>query len=243
MEIPSRVATLAAALGLAGAATFALGPLAIRLGAVSPFVGFRIFGLGLLLGVLALLFGAWGLWRTRAAGGREGRQRALVGVLLGLGLVAIALFAAGSAGNAPLINDITTDPDDPPVFTAARRIEANRGRDLGYPGESFARQQRQGYPDLHPIRVGDPPDAAFARAQDVADDLGWEITHRDPSDRVFEAFDVTRVFRFVDDIVVRVRPGPDEGSRIDVRSRSRDGKGDLGANAARIRAFRQAISR
>jgi uncharacterized protein (DUF1499 family) len=244
VETPSRVATLAAALGLAAAVAFVLGPAAIQIGAVSPFVGFRIFGLGLLLGVLALVCGTAGLWRTRAAAGRHGRRRAVVGMGLGLTIVAIVALAAGSAGNVPVINDITTDPEDPPVFTAAQQIEANRGRDLGYPGDDVARQQREGYPDLAPIRVSDPPAAAFARAERAAAALKWEITYRDPTTGVFEAVEVTRIFRFVDDIVVRVRISPGgNGSIVDVRSKSRDGRGDMGANAARIRAFRDALSR
>ena len=47
----------------------------------------------------------------------------------------------------------------------------------------------------------------------------------------------TRLFGFHDDIAIRIRPDGAQGSRVDVRSKSRDGKGDIGANAARIRAF------
>jgi hypothetical protein len=43
-------------------------------------------------------------------------------------------------------------------------------------------------------------------------------------------------FRFKDDVVIRVKPLGKE-SRIDLRSVSRLGKGDLGANAKRIREF------
>ena len=56
-----------------------------------------------------------------------------------------------------------------------------------------------------------------------------------------EAYDVTAVFQFVDDVVIRVRPAGD-GSVVDLRSNSRVGGGDLGANAARIRAFREKLS-
>ncbi len=92
--------------------------------------------------------------------------------------------------------------------------------------------------------MSDPPDAAFARAERAAAALNWDVRYRDPASRVFEAVEVTRIFRFVDDIVVRVRMSPvGRGSVVDVRSKSRDGKGDIGANAARIRAFRDALSR
>jgi len=62
----------------------------------------------------------------------------------------------------------------------------------------------------------------------------------DPAAGTIEATDTSRIFRFVDDIVVRIRPEA-EGARIDVRSKSREGKGDLGANAARIRRLRDAL--
>jgi uncharacterized protein (DUF1499 family) len=48
-------------------------------------------------------------------------------------------------------------------------------------------------------------------------------------------------FGFSDDVVIRVVPAPG-GSRIDVRSVSRVGKGDLGANAKRVRAFTAVVA-
>ena len=43
-------------------------------------------------------------------------------------------------------------------------------------------------------------------------------------------------FGFRDDIVVRIRP-EGAGSRVDIRSKSRDGESDFGVNARRIREF------
>jgi len=48
------------------------------------------------------------------------------------------------------------------------------------------------------------------------------------------------VFHFVDDLVIRVRPDGG-GSRVDVRSRSRVGVGDMGANAKRVLAYTAAL--
>jgi len=45
---------------------------------------------------------------------------------------------------------------------------------------------------------------------------------------------------FKDDVVIRVRTNA-EGSLVDLRSVSRVGRSDLGANAARIRAFAEAF--
>jgi uncharacterized protein (DUF1499 family) len=51
-----------------------------------------------------------------------------------------------------------------------------------------------------------------------------------------EAIDRTPVMRFPDDITVRIRPGAGQ-SRVDVRSASRYGRHDFGANARRIERF------
>ncbi|TMA41924.1 MAG: DUF1499 domain-containing protein, partial [Deltaproteobacteria bacterium] len=63
----------------------------------------------------------------------------------------------------------------------------------------------------------------------------------DGASGTIEAVATTRVFGFQDDIAIRVRADGSAASRVDVRSKSRDGKGDLGANAARIRAYVMAL--
>ncbi|HEX2482883.1 MAG TPA: DUF1499 domain-containing protein, partial [Methylomirabilota bacterium] len=64
----------------------------------------------------------------------------------------------------------------------------------------------------------------------------WEIVEAVPAEGRLEATATTTWFGFKDDVVVRVR-AREGGSRVDVRSLSRVGVGDLGANAARVRAF------
>jgi len=238
----SRAATLSAAFGGTGLAIFCAGPLLAQLEWASAFVSFRIMGLGLLFGLCALAFGAIGLWQTRSAAGRAGRSRAIAGTVLGLIPLSIAAVTVSSARNVPMINDITTDTLNPPRFIAAATDAANSGRNLDYPGEEFAARQRSSYPDLAPIRVSGPPADVFDRSVAAAEKLGWKLTLRDAAAGRFEAIAVTRVFHFVDDIVVRVaREGAD--SIVDVRSKSRDGRGDMGTNAARIRLFRDELLR
>jgi hypothetical protein len=200
---------------------------------------------------LALVCGAIGVWRTRLAAHRTGAAQAWAGLIAGVLLLAV-LFLLAPAGGAPPIHDITTDIDDPPRFSAVLRIPANQGRDLAYPHgpADTPRLQRERYPDLQPILVAGPPATALRRAVAAARELGWEIVEvREAAGGAagaagelgFEAVDRTRVFRFTDDVVVRVR---DEGarSRVDVRSTSRVGQSDLGANAARIRALRSVLA-
>jgi uncharacterized protein (DUF1499 family) len=200
--------------------------------------GFFVLALGLLFGALAVVIGLAGLWSTRAASGRGGRGRALTGMGLGLLIVLAIGTGRGETESGANYNDITTDLSDPPMFTQAQKIEANLGRDFGYPNE-FAAEQRQLYADLAPIAFGSKPSGAYRSAEATALSLGWEITYRDAPNHI-EATETSKIFRFVDDVVIRIRPTP-AGSTIDVRSKSRDGKSDLGINAKRIRTFRDAL--
>jgi len=231
-------ATAAGALGVVAAAAMLLGAGGAFLGLAPSAPAFRVFGLGFLLGLVALLLSLVGLWRTRARESRPGRGRAWVGLAAGLAAAAILARTAAVSLGLPAINDITTDPDDPPRFEAARELA---GEDTTYPGESFARRQEAAYPDLAPIRLDAPPARALERAERAARELGWAVVDVEPEAGRLEAYDTSTIFRFVDDVVVRVRAAPEGGSRVDVRSRSRDGQGDLGANARRIRALRRAL--
>lgn len=136
----------------------------------------------------------------------------------------------------PFIHDITTDTEDPPVFVAVLPLRADAANPPEYPGEEVAAQQREAYPDVQPLETALSPAEAFARAEAVARDMGWEIVAVEPAEGRIEATATTFWFGFKDDIVIRVRPTA-EGSRVDIRSKSRVGRSDVGANAARIQDF------
>ena len=150
--------------------------------------------------------------------------------------VAPPLMLLSKAKAVPRIHDITTDPADPPAFVAL--LEARKAAPNGaeYKGAAVAEAQRMGYPDLKPLVVKSPPAQTVQKAIDAARSLGWEVAATDAAAGRLEATDTTRFFGFKDDIVVRIRP-EGAGSRVDVRSMSRVGLSDLGANAARIRKF------
>jgi uncharacterized protein (DUF1499 family) len=96
--------------------------------------------------------------------------------------------------------------------------------------------QRAAYPDIAPVILAVPPAEAFKRVDSVAMAMGWDVVARAPADGRLEAVATSAWFGFGDDIVVRIRPDG-VGSRIDIRSKSRDGDSDLGVNARRIREF------
>lgn len=236
----SRLAAAGAVLG-GIAAVAGLGGVALATtGVLAPLQGFGLFALGGLTGLVAVVCSLLGLRATRPATRLGGRDRAWFGLATGGAMVATLLAGASAGAGVPRINDITTNPEDPPAFEYALRDPATRGRDYSYqPG--FAEQQRVGYPDLAPITLALPPDRAFAAALGAVETLGLHVTLSDQARGVIEAQATSRLFRFVDDVAIRVRPAAG-GSVIDIRSKSRDGKGDMGANAARIRAITNAIT-
>jgi len=230
----SRLATLAASVAGAGGGIALAGPLFAHFEAIAPLQGFGAFVLGSLLAVVGGVLGAFGLRATRS--GLGGRDRAWFAVVVGVLALGGVLAGALPGRGLPRINDITTDPVDPPEFVYAKRDPATRDRDYSYPA-GFAEQQRAAYPDLAPLALALPPAQAYEKAKSAAESLGWHITLADPARGVIEARDTSKLFRFVDDVAIRIRPGASGGSLIDIRSKSRDGKGDLGANATRIRKF------
>lgn len=236
----SRVASIARGSAILAAALFVLAPLSIQLGLLSPGVGFRGFMLGGLLGVVALGLGLLGLFFTRPAAGGGGRGAAVTACGIGAAILAVIVATAGPSANVPPINDITTNLEDPPNFDRVLALEGNQGRDMGYPAD-FAAQQREGYPDLDSIVVRKSPAEALERAEQVVSDFGWELVGRNDAARTLEASETSGIFRFVDDVVVRVTPASG-GTLVDIRSKSRVGRSDLGANAARIQRLAAAIS-
>jgi len=219
-----------------GGIVIALGGIAlVQVGALAPLGAFLAFVLGTLVcGAVAMTTGAISIIRTRGRFGPDDRRRSVTGTVVGALLVALVLVASASGRGKPPINDISTDLVDPPSF-ADLALPDYANRDMSYP-DAFVPIVREAYPDLEPIRVNAPAEDAYARAIASARALGWHIVHEDPADGTFVATDTSVVFRFVDDVTVRVRPD-DDGARIDVRSKSRDGRGDLGANADRIQRF------
>ena len=163
-------------------------------------------------------------------------SRFALALLFGLAAAVPGVTFQARAKSVPPIHDITTDTREPPAFVAlaAQRRAAPNGFDYG--GPEIAAAQQKAYPDIQSRVVTEAPAKAFERALDTARRMGWEIAAADAAAGRIEATDTTAWFGFKDDVVVRVR-AEGAGSRIDVRSVSRVGRSDVGANAARIRAF------
>lgn len=167
---------------------------------------------------------------------RQGTVYAAAATVLLAVLVGTMVLNQAAPPPGPLINDITTDLDDPPRFSAVLPLRPEGSNAAEYGGPEVAAAQRQ----VQPLHSTLAPRRAFERALEVADELGWDIVAQSPDTGIIEAVDTTPFFRFKDDVVIRVRPDG-QGSRIDLRSHSRVGRSDLGKNASRIMEFVRAF--
>ena len=213
---------IALTLSILAAALLVFSGLGVRAG-VWPFrVGFGMFAGAMLAGLAAIGAASVALAVPRL---RHPRRILIAALLLGAASAAMPLEHLRRVKTLPYINDITTDTEKPPQFLQPRPYESH-----------FAELQQLGYPGLQPLQLTLPPAQAFARALAAAQAMGLEVAAADESAGRLEAVATTRWFGFKDDVVVRIAPAG-AGSRIDVRSKSRVGRSDLGANARRIQEF------
>lgn len=213
----------------------------VRVGLIGAQTAFMAFAIGLLAFAVGLVSTGVGLLLSKGSAGAASKQRAWTA------LAAAVLFFAASfsqmpnmSGTAP-INDISTDVRNPPAFVAIVPFREGAPVPPEYAGQETARQQAEAYPDIQTLMIERPTDEVLNEAEKVAQDLGWEIVAIDRIGGRIEATDTTFWFRFKDDVVIRLTPRGDE-TYVDIRSKSRVGRGDMGANASRIRRFLERLS-
>lgn len=206
---------------------------------LAPIAGAYAFVLlALLLAVAAFLR----IWQSGHRGVGMAAQAFLLCVLM---LLPVG-YGVFKAVTLPALTEVSTDIDDPPAFSRSRvALDARRGRVPPDVPAERRRVQRQAYPKAVPIVLEIPAELAFDIARKAALNRGWQVLESSrPGGRTgagrIEAVARTRVLRFADDITIRIRPRVD-GSRIDIRSASRIGGHDFGANAARIAGFAEEV--
>jgi hypothetical protein len=241
MSRSARVAQIGLWLAIVGAIALALAPIGYRLGLWPLKISLSyLTGGAIVLGALGLVVSLIDVFLTRRTSGAAGFGAAVAGVLLGAIVGGYPATQLAKARSVPPIHDITTDTADPPAFVALAQARRAAPNGFEYAGAKVADLQKQAYPDVTTFRSNLPPSELFARATKVGADEGWELAEAAPQDGRIEATATTRMFGFKDDVVVRVRAA-DKGSELDIRSMSRIGRSDIGANAARIRDFLQKL--
>jgi hypothetical protein len=207
-----------------------------RLFGVDTPVAFNLVLVALLIAigsVACALIAALTIWST----GRPGTSRVLFALCLSVGLLYQVWLRS-----FPMLPDITTDAANPPALTAAVRLRGPGDNSVRYNRAKWSEQQAVAYPDIQPMTIPRSGEETYALVVDAVKRLKMDLTREDPPDAeagtpgVVEAVDKTLIMGFLDDVAVRVSGG-EEQSRVDIRSASRFGRGDMGRNAERIRAL------
>jgi hypothetical protein len=205
---------------------------------------YAIAGLGLAFGMVAAVSiwvrgrtGAWNAaWALMIAGALWAWPAAVVPTFLAL----------------PSLSDVSTVSTNPPAYTVLSKQRGAGANSATYDAARLVALQAQAYPDLRTLVIPRSAEEVYEVILDLMRGrrgLGWRIAAEDaPQARpapgkpgLIEATDRTLILGFTDDIAIRVA-GNDNEARVDIRSQSRYGRHDFGANAARIRRFVRELS-
>lgn len=223
--------------GSLAALLLVLAPLGYRSGVLGVSAAVLMLpGMGAVLAVITLGFTIVGLILTLKRGLIAERLPVAIGGVLALAVLVNMGSWFMRANAVPPIHDISTDSADPPGFVAVAELRGPETNPLDYDAEVLAAATSEAYPFVQPIRSSMSPAEAFARSEQLIEALGWELVAAAPAAGRLEATATTSLYGFKDDVVIRIR-ADSAGSRIDLRSVSRVGQSDLGANAGRIGAF------
>jgi len=235
---------------LAGVGTVA----SVRLGLVSDSAGSTLMIPAVALGLLALGLALLWLRSALARNSEEGKRLGLIALIGSLVFLYSPLSYVYYGFVSLPIFDATTDPEDAPQFAALARVPSANSRvfdgtrripysgpDARYRGQdvTVAYAFHDKYPALTHPHAGllVSPQKTFWRCFETVKKLGWTIVEANEKDLRIEATDRSFWFGRISDIVIRVRPAGTIGSRVDVRSQSREAGVDHGRNAKRLKAF------
>jgi hypothetical protein len=206
-----------------------------------------ILGIGVSAGFAAIGFGLlWWISRliTRTT---SGARWGYVGLIGALAVMIVPLNNLRLAFIEPELNDITTDSETPPPFKSVLPLRSGAENPPEYDGKKIVHYdredmdaveaQKRAYPDVKPVKLlMVKPMELYWRAFEAAKRMDWTIVAFDKNARTIEATDTNFWTGATSDIAIRVRPSG-IGARLDIRSKSRMGKGDAGANAAIIKDY------
>lgn len=212
-----------------------------RTGALSGVAAFMSFGIGALLFVISIVVNLVGLALSKGTAGNASAANTMIAIVAGAAVIGVTLSQRPETSGAPGIHDLTTDLENPPEFVAIVPLRADAPNPPEYLDDGTAEQQREAFPELTTMMIDMPAPLVLAEAEKVVAEMGWELVEADMMDGRIEATDRTYWFGFEDDVVIRI-VGDGTNSWVDVRSKSRVGRGDMGTNARRITAFLDALS-
>ncbi len=192
---------------------------------------------GVGLSVLALLLAFAGfvvIWNE----GLRGLGRVIGAAALALLLIAPTATVAALSVGLPPLHDITTDVEDPPAFLALGTLRSRAANDLAYDRAGAAAEQADAYPGIKPMTFDVPPDDIYKTLLALVTRHKWLVVDAVPPrggqrEGRIEAVARALPFGLRDDVVIRIRRTA-EGTKVDMRSVSRNSDRDFGSNARRI---------
>lgn len=190
---------------------------------------------GLVVSLSLTVIGLIRIWK----GHRKGSSDPVFAILFaGLGLVPF-IWIGALAAQRPALTEAATTPERPIPLKdlSTRPDDANP---IEAPEEQAVAAQRQAYPDIRPLVLERSAAESFALVREAMRRLNWEIVAMEPpvqnSLGYLQAEAHTLLMGFTDDVAVEVA-GNATTATVDVRSISRYGEHDIGANADRIEAL------
>src|SRR5690606_10952220 len=171
-EERSALAAWSGRLGIFALVVAALSAIVVRTGLLEIGPALATFAAALVCAALAVLLALASsnpIWRQ----GKTGIGRAVLGMFLGAALLAYPAYLGSRALKLPAINDITTNPADPPRFAVLARLRPRGSSD--YPGASAAALQREAYSVIEPLQVAATPQVAYEATLALVQKRKWRV--------------------------------------------------------------------
>jgi len=195
--------------------------------------------------VLVIVVGAVTTIVATKKGLQKERNMIVVAMVVSLIPLFFILPQIIKARTVPPIHDISTDTINPPEFVVIAGLRKDAPNDLIYAHEGSAEKlaslQQTAYPLVSSVTMEVSIAEAVSKSTSILTAQGLEVVNSDPATGIVEATATTFWFGFKDDVVVRITQEA-TGTKVDVRSVSRVGQSDIGANAARIQKFLNALT-
>ena len=166
----------------------------------------------------------------------------ITGIIICLVLVYVPYSWKKTLDAYPYIHDISTDTLNPPDFVIVDQLRAADDHSIEYDGLEVAELQVKAYPDIKTLVIDGDIEKHLQSAENVLNDMNVDIVSVDIESGRIEAVATSFLFGFKDDMVIRMTETDGAQVAVDVRSKSRVGKSDLGQNAKRIRRFMEGLA-
>jgi uncharacterized protein (DUF1499 family) len=189
---------------------------------------------GLLLAIAIAVFSLVRIW----FGGQSGASHAVAAIFVACVGLALPMYYLAHVAKLPMLTDVETSPDEPLEFKTLNTMRPADANPLKDPDQAQIDAQDDAYPDLEPMVLERSAPEVFSIVHEAVDRLGWDIVVSEPPGETgigrIEATARSLIMGFTNDVVIQVK-GDDAHAQIDVRSVSRYGMHDFGANAKYIR--------